>query len=168
MRIALVFGKKLLPTGEMSAEFKAQIDKALLLQSRDIVDFVVVSGGVTRKGFLSEAETALTYISRDRHSAVFIERHSKSTSENIEFVKRQMGTFGIHLMIVISSTGHDSRIRYWVARLWPEICPTTAYASVPTTSIIEHLLQLVLYRLTVLDPDRKIFEPISHKLFRNS
>ena len=166
MRIALVLGKQLSPSGAMTAEYVAQMQKAVSLLSADKVDIILITGGVTRAGFPSEAEVGLSKVPKELRTKVMLEKCSKSTSENIRFVLEMLGSSRITSMIVVGSTGQDRRTRFLIKRLWPEILPVTKFDSVPTTSAKEKVAHFVLYVLTLIDPDDEVFVPFIKKYSR--
>ena len=159
MRIALVFGKKLLSDGELGEEYQAQILKAVNDLWNNVVDRAVVMGGVTRAAFPSEAEAALRYIPKALHPRVVLETDSKSTSENIQNAKLKLVAFDIDEALVHTSKAHEVCVKRLLKQYWPEVADKAQYDGVPSgwRSWIVHS---IIYFCLLLDPNDKFFLPL--------
>jgi len=96
MNIHILHGNQLEETGEMSAEYMIRAVKALT--SADLNDTLIITGGVTRPGFKSEAEVGLNFINQQDHPVlprILLEKRSTTTGENIRFVKELLEQHGL-------------------------------------------------------------------------
>lgn len=160
MRIILLLGKQLLPNGEMSKEFRLQMEKAVELLRAWRGDLMVITGGVTIPGLPSEAQSAFAFVPEDLRARVRLEEKAMSTKQNIEFSKELLVCLNVDArsIIIISSPGHERRTRYLFRRLWPEV--TLSFENVGTYTPRERVVHMIIFVLTVLDPEEKIFLPL--------
>lgn len=160
MRIILVLGKQLLSRGEIPKELRLQMEKAVELLRAWQGDLMVITGGVTIPGLPSEARGAFACVPEDLRDRVRLEEKAMSTKQNIEFSKELLVHFNVdvHSVIIISSPGHERRTRYLFRRLWPEVA--LSFENVGTCTPRERVEHMIIFVLTVLDPEEKIFLPL--------
>lgn len=100
-------------TNEPSPSLKARVDKAFELYKDGSIQKIQLTGG-NAPGELSEAEIAFNYLKSKKidTSDVWIEEHTTSTTEQIRFIKRDLGTnSNINDIIVISDSYHLPRVQ---------------------------------------------------------
>jgi uncharacterized SAM-binding protein YcdF (DUF218 family) len=107
---ALVLGSTV-TRGEPSPIFQARLITAADLFRNGVVSFIVVSGGVTADGEVSEAEGGAAYLQRvgvpmDR---ILQEREARSTRENLVFGAQVLRNAGAARWLVVSDRYHLRR-----------------------------------------------------------
>ncbi len=107
---ALVLGSTV-TRGEPSPIFQARLTTAADLFRNGVVSFIVVSGGVTADGEVSEAEGGAAYLQRvgvpmDR---ILQEREARSTRENLVFGAQVLRNAGAARWLVVSDRYHLRR-----------------------------------------------------------
>jgi uncharacterized SAM-binding protein YcdF (DUF218 family) len=150
----------LLSNGNLPREFILQMEKAIqLLRQSPASAELLISGGITRPGFPSEARAALYFVPQDLFFRVRLEEESLSTRQNIIFAKRLFHYQNADCVVVVTSRGHAWRARYLFRKLWPEM-KQVSFESVGGSGIRDRIAHAVLYALTVLDPDEDVFLPL--------
>ncbi len=121
MTIFIVHGTQLDEHGQLREEHKSRITLALIIAKPN--DIVFLTGGVTRAGFPSESDRAYAYIKSswgESHPTISLEKASRTTGENIIFVKdalRQMGIAPDHIVAYHRPSAiNKTRILY--KKLW--------------------------------------------------
>ena len=107
---ALVLGSTV-TRGEPSPIFRARLTTAADLFRNGVVSFIVVSGGATADGEVSEAEGGAAYLQRvgvpmDR---ILQEREARSTRENLVFGAQVLRNAGAARWLVVSDRYHLRR-----------------------------------------------------------
>lgn len=107
---ALVLGSTV-SRGEPSPIFKARLTTAADLFRNGVVSLIVVSGGATSDGEVSEAEGGAAYLQRlgvptDR---ILREREARSTRENLVFGAQVLRNAGAGRWLVVSDRYHLRR-----------------------------------------------------------
>lgn len=166
MRVILVFGYKLLPSGNMGEEFRKRMEGALQLLERDTAALLVITGGRTRAGLPSEAAVAAREVPASEMWRVVLESKSKTISENVRFVRKLLKDARIDSLTIVSSRAHEPRIRLLTKRLWPEVADKVRFAGVPS-SAAAWVMNMFSYILNLVDPHDRVFAPIIKKLARN-
>lgn len=166
MRVVLVLGSRLLASGRMSRMFIRRVERAVSLLSRDMADLLIIAGGATRTGFPTEAEAGLAYVPTEIAGRALIEIRSRSTSENIRYVRELLGDTPITSLIVVASASHIPRVRYLISRLWPEASAAASFEAVGQVTLLERVRECALLALAIIDPANKVFLPILKKWFR--
>ena len=166
--IVLVLGKQLGRNGEVPDELVRQMEKAIKLMQTGKGDLLVIAGGVTLPGLPSEAEAAMTLVPEELKPRVRLETRSLSTKQNICFVKNLLADIRVGSIIVVSSPGHKKRTRWLFRREWPEAVGSLSFENVvvPQTvsqKILGRLIHEIIFLLTVLDPDERVFLPLKRK-----
>jgi hypothetical protein len=158
MRVVLVLGDRLLPSGDVNDAFKARmcVGVSRLLRSRG--DLLVISGGTTRAGFPSEAEASLSEVPPAMLPKVLLETRAKSTVENILYTKELLDGKLINSLTVVTSAAHVPRTKKIMKRLWADVYPKTSFKSVGRATRMERVVEFILRRLDTVDPKgRTIF-----------
>jgi hypothetical protein len=165
--IFLVLGKRLTPVGQLPWEFVEQVDKGVHLVATITDSVLVISGGVTRAGFASEAEAAKQFVPVGLLSRTLLETRAMSTRQNITNVRMLLwqGKINVDQMVVISSKGHEERVRYLFGEIWPEMLPYLSFQSVGECTSRDRVVHKILYWLTRLDRHERIFLPLKQLLF---
>lgn len=158
----MVLGKTVLPNGDAPWDLKLQMGKAVQLLENEESATLVLTGGVTRPGFRSEAEVAMAFVPYELQSRAWLEKRSMSTKQNIEHVRDHfMGESEmIDSIIVISTPGHELRTRFLFWKLWPKMLPRLSFENVGSESFGERLFHLLLFVVVAIDPEEKVFLPL--------
>ena len=166
MKIILVLGKTVLPTGELSSDLKLQVERATELLQADEDSSLVLTGGITRPGFCPEAEVALTLVPHELRSRVLLETVSLSTRQSVRSVKNMLCDTKIDSIVAISTSGHEKRTRFLFKKVWPEMVSRLSFESVRKNGFVERIAHTLIYWLTILDPDEKLFLPLKKCIIR--
>lgn len=109
MKIILILGYKLLPSGNISIVLKRRLDVAIKYYKKG--DIFLVSGGRNRNVYHTEAYEMKKYLlQRIPNAKIISESHSISTLENIKFSKKILDSYK-HKIILISSKNHLTKIK---------------------------------------------------------
>jgi hypothetical protein len=138
------------------------MEKGIFLMSQGAGDLLIISGGVTRVGFPSEAEVGFDFVPNNLRSITIIENKSTSTYENIRFIKPLLPT--VESLMVVTSRACIPRARLLVKRLLPEIS-SVSFVGVRSTAR-EYMRELIRYHIAVIDPSEKTLIPFLKKCFR--
>ena len=115
MKIILILGNKLLPSGKMSKILKDRIDSGIKYYKKN--DIFLVSGGNIANVSHTEAYVMKKYIlSKLPNSEVISESKSLSTKENIQYSKNILKDYKCKVLLVTSSN-HLKRVRKLVKGL---------------------------------------------------
>ena len=115
MKIILILGNKLLPSGKMSKILKDRIDSGIKYYKKN--DIFLVSGGNIANVSHTEAYVMKKYIlSKLPNSQVITESKSLSTKENIQYSKNILKDYKCKVLLVTSSN-HLKRVRKLVKGL---------------------------------------------------
>jgi len=108
----LVLGRKL-EKDELTPVFKARLDHALNLWREGHSPHILITGGITGRSSLSEAEAGRRWL-MDRglpSKATFTEDRSQHTLENLFWVREHMRTQGWKTLILVSDPLHLARVQ---------------------------------------------------------
>ncbi len=100
-------------TNEPSPSLKLRVDRAFSLYKNGSLQKIQLTGG-NAPGELSEAEIAYDYLKSKKMdtSDIWIEKRTSSTTEQIQFIKRNLSTKpGVNDIIVISDSYHLPRVK---------------------------------------------------------
>ena len=115
MKIILILGNKLLPTGNMTKILKDRLDSAIKHYKKN--DIFLVSGGNIAKTSHTEAYVMKKYLlSKLPNAEVISESKSLSTKENIQYSKNILKDYTCQVLLVTSSN-HLKRVRKLVKGL---------------------------------------------------
>jgi vancomycin permeability regulator SanA len=108
--VAIVFGNKVLPTGEPSARLKARLDTARDLFRSGKVRCVIVSGGTGVEGF-DESAVMKAYLiaSGLPDDAVLADRLGNNTAQTCANARVLMSTHGLNRANVVTQYFHIPR-----------------------------------------------------------
>lgn len=112
--IAVVLGAAVWSDNEPSPSLAARADKAAELYKKSLVDKIILTGS-NAPGELSEAEVAYNYIKKNVEdidtSNVLVEKKSRSTSEQVRFIKEELlKNYNIKRVIIVSDLYHLPRV----------------------------------------------------------
>jgi hypothetical protein len=171
--IILVLGYKLNPDGTMAQVFKDQVDRAVAVANSDVSSLIVITGGQTRAGFPSEAETALRYITHTFPTfpteRVLLETAARSTSEHPKLIRSLLQDNGIDVSKIIVSTRafHVRRSRYLFRFHLPDMKDRLTFDAVGGVPLAERLKEIILLAVAHVDPHDQWLMPLLKYLFRN-
>lgn len=169
MKFLVVHGEK--PTRKLTIHraFVARLDAAARIANQEKFDAIILTGGCTRKGAISEAQMGSDYLSKRVSTRLMLECEARSTSENIRNVRRILADENIGFLTVISSKKRIWRLKYLYHRLWKDMSGKISFASAPDFYWWPYYLAEAFYFLfAFLDPEEKLFARVTKKLFRNA
>ena len=109
MKIIIVLGKKLLPSGKISKTLKKRLDNSIKYYKKN--DIFIVSGGNVAKVKHTEAYEMKKYILNILPNAKIItESKSLSTIENIQFCKNILKNYNNKVLLLISKN-HLNKVK---------------------------------------------------------
>jgi len=115
MKIILILGNKLLPSGKISKILKKRIDSGIKYYKKN--DIFLVSGGNIANVSHTEAYVMKKYIlTKLPNSQVITESKSLSTKENIQYSKNILKDYKCKVLLV-TSPNHLKRVRKLVKGL---------------------------------------------------
>lgn len=161
----LLLGKTLAKNGSIERDYEAQISMLAQLLRSNPGSFAVISGGVTRPNYPSEARVGFGRIPDDIRSRVTLEEKAMSTRQNIEYVRELVRARWITQIIVVSSTAHSFRVEYLFWKYWPEAKYMLSFSPAYNSTIREWLLQIIIYGMIRLDPNERVFLRIKRAVF---
>jgi len=115
MKIILILGNKLLPSGNMTKILKKRLDSGIKYYKKH--DIFLVSGGNNANVSHTEAYVMKKYIlSKLPNAEVLTESKSLSTKDNIQYSKNILKDYK-YKVLLITSTNHLIRVRKLVKGL---------------------------------------------------
>ncbi len=122
--------------GEVSNVYRERLNHAIKLYEQDIINKIIVTGGVGKGAKVSDAKAAYNYlISRGiSKENIILEELSTITEENLINSKRIIKSHGFNEAIIISDPLHMKR-----AKLLCDAINLPAYSSPTTTSMYRSL-----------------------------
>lgn len=166
MKILAVFTKKPNWFGKVHPHTMQNLDKAIEIQNG--YDKLYVCGGKTRKGYDAEAIYASTYLKDKAKIPIDLEVKSRSTSENVRFLKNKLEGIEIEKLTVVVSAYHLPRVRYYFECLFPEVAGKldliVGYSHIP---VVTRWLEFSYLRYARLDPEERGLAHWTKVLFRN-
>ena len=167
-RVAIVHGQMLLPDGSMDIGFRENLDMAIVLARREAIDLIVISGGKTRKDFLSEAVVGMKYLAGKVYIPVRTEEHSTSCAENVRFVRERFGSDGFKKIYVIARMPCMPRLKLLYRYFWEEAYAKAEFVGTKyRQDFFARVAECGFYFLAVLDPEEKFFLRFPKMAFRN-
>jgi|SRR3989344_1638218 len=153
--LIIVHGEKLTSTGEISYSFKQRLDLAYNLSKRYDNSTIIVAGGHTRKKFPTEAYMGEEYLkNKGLSQEIILENKSRSTVENILFIKKHVKENNYNKIIVVSSKKHIPRVKYLYWRLWPSAYKKAEFdGSKDDYPFIAYGIELIKFESEIIDPD---------------
>jgi len=147
----------------MHPDLKLRLDKALVLDKAEKFDAIVVSGGVTRRGVISDAAQSQNYLKDKTTTPIILEDRPHSTSEEVRFIKEKLSGNVLDKVVVIVSRPYLKRTQYLYSVLWPELKSVSFAPSESGVSKLAPVRELVYRFYAWLDPWEK-FTPV--KIFK--
>ena len=83
MKVLLVLGQALSPTGEVSTSLKEKMQRAIEILGQKPDFTLIITGGVTQPNQPSEAEGAANLLPENLRHRVALEKRAMSTRQNI-------------------------------------------------------------------------------------
>ncbi len=174
MYIIIVHGEKPLKNCGMHPAFKERLKCAVHIYHtyKSEVSAIIVTGGETRKGCITEATSGATYIEGRVSCPILTELHARSTSENVRFCKKivsQNTHYKEYTIIAITSKKRVRRARYLYARLWKSTYPRLRILGAKDFYSPFYILCEFLYLLyDHIDPREYTLARLTKKIFRNT
>ena len=163
-------------------EFIARLNKTIELVNKNInnttpVDAIIISGGLTRKGCLSEAEFGQQYLKRQvaaQNIPIFREEESHTTIENIKFTKKLVGSIPefqidkIGKITIVTSTSRLPRLKHLYKKLWPGIQNKTEFIIAPyPQNFFLPFMEFLYLIYSIFDIHEKSLAHFTKKILRN-
>ena len=163
VRVIEVLGNRLEENGALPEQFKERIVVAVGQIREGWRNVIVLSGGQTRKEYLSEAEMALPYLYECLEeyclagaAQVLLEDKSRTTPENIVFLQTTLTAKGIvpDELVVIGRESQIPKTVVMVGEVWTLGTPIKIFiASNDPSSLCMRWIDGVLFTaLSYLDP----------------
>lgn len=172
--ILIIHGEKLKRDGGIHEAFLARLNRAIELSKKIEFNYIIVSGGKTRKGFPSEAEVGAYHLkSKTKIEGELIsEEESKSTSENIRYARKiiiSKGGCKINDKIyVISDRKRACRIKLLYSKLFLEAQGHIEFIFTNSLPWWYFINESIYFWFAKIDPEEKVFAAITKKFFRNA
>jgi len=168
--IAIVLGYKLEPDGSLHPYLKKRLDKAKDWLASNPSGLILITGGVTREGYVSEAKVSLAYLEEKGVSreAVLLEQEALATADHPALVKRVLREAGVLVGAVIIITGdyHLARSKRIFERQWHDLGPVT-WVPISGSKWTDWIKEGILNLIFTLDPESTYIMPWLKKIFRN-
>lgn len=129
----LVLGRSLGPGDVPTAVFRARLDHGLALLRAGLAPRIVVTGGLTSRAAISEAEAGRRYL-LERGAppdAVLCEDRSRHTLENLQNTRSLGGRSGWRRWIAVSDPLHLARVTTYARGVALEVVPSPATGCPP-------------------------------------
>jgi hypothetical protein len=146
----------------MSADFLFILKRAIQLVNDNAVNLIIVTGGVTREGYLSEAEVGAEYLWANVAVPVCMEIHSTTFAENVMFMRRQFRGIEKNLeeVYVIARASvtdkEDSRLRFLYRRFWPQAAAVAEFVGTPHVEDFRSVVAEAILKVCArLDPGER-------------
>jgi uncharacterized SAM-binding protein YcdF (DUF218 family) len=107
----LVFGKRLVDQG-IDVEYQARLDKTLELLKTEPNRLVIILGGPSQEGEISEAEAGLNYLNSqgvEPQTEIILEKQSQNTLQNLRQARDLLKAKQIYSTALISNQYHLAR-----------------------------------------------------------
>ncbi len=107
----LVFGKRL-TNGSVDADYRMRLDKAAELVTQNQARVVVLLGGATHQGTISEAKAGLGHLSSmgiTNRDNIVLEESSRNSLENLHYVRDILHSNKVGSVALISNRYHLAR-----------------------------------------------------------
>ncbi len=166
MRVAIVLGKKLTPTGDPNGEYKRSLAIAEELLFAKAVDFIAISGGKTQAAFPAEADVGYHLLSPESQRVTILESSSLSGVENIVELRKLLGE-DVHSSFMIMGHARLSRMRKVLKRFWKE-ADITCIGVQDDHPILERVKEAIISIIFGIDPEQKHITALLKKMFRNA
>lgn len=110
--VAIVFGNKVNEDGTLSPRLKARLDKSLELYNQNRIQFVIVSGGLGKEGFL-EAEKMKDYLLENKipDNKIIVDNNGTDTEKTVENSIKLMKKLHLKSAISVSQYFHQTRTK---------------------------------------------------------
>ena len=108
--VAVVLGNKINPDGEPHPRTAARLDRAIELWREDVVEEIIVSGGLGKEGF-EEADVMAAYLARAGIPAaqIHVDRDGYNTRKTARNAKTLSQSVGFDSVVVVTSYFHVVR-----------------------------------------------------------
>lgn len=169
-RVLVVHGEKPLSSGKIHPNFIERLKVALKLVKKEKFDFVIITGGKTRRKFTSEAEMGKKWLS-GRIGNLLLEHGARTTIQNIEDTKGLIEREKIKIgkIVLIASKKRIPRVKFLYRRIWPEIYPKVKFVGAKDFyPLVYWFVEWASYPLDVFDIKEKFILKITAKIFRNA
>lgn len=159
MDLHVVHGNQLEEDGSITAEFITRIMKALTAAKS--TDIVIITGGVTRAGFKSEAEAASDFIfdlNREPLPIILLEMKSTTSGENITMMRDLViaNKLSPNRFFVYHRSSAIPKTKILYRKLWLECKHITFRPCWDSSGIIYRVLEYTLIVfLAEVDPHEK-------------
>lgn len=169
-RIIIIHGEKSKPNGLIHPAFTERLNKTIEISKQVSPNFIVITGGQTRKISPPEAQTGYDYLKDKIKTQILIEKESRTTIENIKFTKKLLtdDEIEINKLYVVTSRKRIFRIKFLYRWLWPEIYEEIEF--IPAKDfypILFYPYEAFCLLLNLFDINERFLLPLGKKFFRN-
>ncbi|NMB70396.1 DUF218 domain-containing protein [candidate division WWE3 bacterium] len=167
----ILHGSKLTSKGDLSVVMLARINVLMHIAGQGSFDFLVITGGVTRRRFQSEALSIYNIIkssvSFPNNLPVIIEDNSRTTRENIINTKKLIETRSFESLTVITGADSYRRFRRLYRLHMPEHFSKINFEVAENISGFRSFFkECVFYACSIWDPNEFFLKPIL-RIFRS-
>jgi uncharacterized SAM-binding protein YcdF (DUF218 family) len=126
---------------------------------------LVISGGVTRCGQVSEADGAYELVPVDLRPWVLLEKRSLSTRQNVLYTKALLKSQDVPVddIIVLSLPVHERSVRFLFKQIWPEVLPRFRFQPIGTDPWWKWVEYAIYDVIRFIDREERFFLPLKKK-----
>ena len=167
----IVHGEKSLRNGDMHPAYKSRLNAVLNLIKYHTYDEILITGGYTRDGQVSEAEIGYKYLKPKTNLPIHLEKQAHTTIENVLFTHQHEQCKHEHIQsaVVITSSVRVPRVRYLYKKHWPQLYERVSFIGTQDHYFpLYFLLEYIYWMFDILDPKERYVIKLAKCLFRNA
>ena len=167
--IAIIHGERPLRDGRQHPDYIKRLNKLVeLIREGEPIRAVFITGGSTRINALPEADFGKEYLRKKINIPIIVEDKSRTTIENIKYVKEMVNSGPLSKAYVITSKKRMPRLKFLYKRLWPDLYYKTTFVSSPDKLPSYFYFTEVLCTVySIFDLNEKFIPKFGKIIFRN-
>lgn len=168
MNYIIIHGEKHNSDCSIHSAFKERLKKAILISKKQKNSIIIILGGKTRKNCISESKAGKNFLRYKIKKKIIVEQKSKTTIENIKFLKKILNHKKFHKLYVITSKKRIFRLKLLYQMFWPGIYLKIKFIpSKDSYPLFFYLKEIIYLLFNYIDSNEKGITFITKKLFRN-
>lgn len=168
-KIIIVHGEKPTRSCAIHPAFIERLKVAIAVCDKEKFDYLIISGGQTRRKCRAESEIGLSYLKGKVSIPVLLEGQARSTSENIRYSREIAGSMEIEKIIAITSRKRIFRIRYLYWRLWRDVYPKIVFVGAKDYyPVFYYFAEFFYFLYDLVDPHERLLVRFVKRIFRNA